>query len=676
MKSKSDKQLLVKKNCTTCDHCAVTRFENKKIINKSVKTPKKDFSTLFTLPNRIIVSSVLFAVGLILTHTSLTLYAISILSLAFVIIGADIVLDAFKNLFAGHLLDEKFLMTIASLGAFGVKQIPEGVAVMLFYQIGEAFNDYAINKSKHSIKKLMELKPDIAHKVSGSNIEDISPENINIGDYIIIRAGERIPLDAIVIEGESSLDVSALTGESLPITVSPNFQIVSGAVNQSGILKAKVTKRFAESTFSRIIDMVENSNNKKAKSEIFIKRFAHYYTPIVVVAAVFTTLIPVLFFQGSFSTWFYRSLMFLVVSCPCALVLSVPLAFFGGIGAASRKGILIKGGSFIEQLAKTDTFVFDKTGTLTKGKFQVTSIKTYDFDEDKVLEIAAKVESLTSHPIGRSIVAEYSKRTNKDFLKNPTNTTIKEEFGKGISATIEDKEVLVGNNNFLIEKGIKIHNNSLNTIDTTNSSILLESMLVQVAINDIHVATIYIGDTLKNESKKSIIALKKAGIKRIIMLTGDQCAIANSIAKKIGIQEVYAELLPSDKVTKLELLMVKSHKTVFVGDGINDAPSLARADVGIAMGALGSDAAIEASDVVIMGEELSELPTLIHLSKKTLRIAKENIIFALSVKVLIMILAVFGIGTMWIAVFGDVGVSILAVINALRLLLTTDKSSN
>jgi len=656
-----------------CPHCAVNSLENNNSVNKSPKPRNQYFSSIVTIQNRIIISSILFFTGLILTHTTNLLYANLILYLSYSIIGIDIVIGAFKSLFTGRVLDEKFLMTIASLGAFGVQQTPEAVAVMLFYQIGEAFNDYAINKSKKSIKKLMELKPDIAHKIINSTIVDMAPEKIKIGDSILIRPGERVPLDAIVIEGESSLDVSALTGESLPVTISVNFEIVSGAVNQAGIIKAKVTKSFKESTFCRIIDMVENSTAKKAKKELFIKRFAYYYTPFVVLAAILTTIIPVFLFHGSFSTWFYRSLMFLVVSCPCALVLSVPLAFLGGIGAASKKGILIKGGSFIEQLAASKTFVFDKTGTLTQGKFSVTNIVTYDLNEDIILELVAKAESLTTHPIGQSIVAEYTKRTNKTLQTNPINTTIKEEFGKGISATIDNKKVLVGNDKFLTQNNITLQATSTNNESSTNLPELLESIVIQVAIDKIHVATIYIGDTLKDGIKENIKKLKKEGIKHIVMLSGDKTVIAESIAKKIGIDKAYGDLLPSDKVSKLEFLMNNSSTTVFVGDGINDAPSLARSDVGIAMGALGSDAAIEASDVVIMGEDLSELPTLIQISKKTLRIAKENIIFALSVKFLIMILAIFGLSTMWIAVFGDVGVSVLAVIHSLSLLLSTEK---
>ncbi len=625
---------------------------------KDDKNNKEKKSKFFTTKNRIILSLILFITGLVLTHATSFMYSNYIFYIAFIIIGWDVVYGAIRNILKGDFLDERFLMSIAALGAFGVNQTAEGVAVMLFYQVGEAFNGFAMDRSKRSIEKLMELKPQIAHKMFNNRIIDIKPEEVAIGDIILIRAGERVPLDAIIIEGESTLDVSALTGESIPLDVSEKSQILSGAVNQSGILKARVEKPFGESTFSRILELIENASSKKAKSEVFIRKFARYYTPIVVLAAVLTATIPPLLFAQEFSVWFYRALMFLVVSCPCALVLSVPLAFFGGIGAASKNGVLIKGGAFIEKLAKVETIVFDKTGTLTKGQFSIIGIETYNFDENKALEIAARAESATTHPIGQSIVSEYLNRNNIKELKDETNLKINEVFGKGLSAIIDNQSVLIGNDKFLIENGVKLLSTKIE-----------RATLVQIAVESRHIATIAIADTLKTETIASLKNLRDEGVNHLVMLSGDRTEIATAIAKEAGIDDARAQLLPQDKVDSLEEIMKSSKITAFVGDGINDAPSIARSDIGIAMGALGSDAAIEASDVVLMGDELSSLPTLIKISKKTLRIAKQNIVFAIGVKVLIMILAVLGIGSMWLAVFGDVGVSILAILNALRLLL-------
>jgi Cd2+/Zn2+-exporting ATPase len=645
-----------------CKACAANQFQNQTTNFDAVEkdSAKKKFSNLITVKTRLIVSLSLFVIGLAFSFANQNAISNIIFYVAYVIIGYSIVLGAFKNLFTGHLLDEKFLMTIASLGAFGVGQVSEGVAVMLFYMVGETFNDYAMDRSKRSIEKLMKLKPDIAHVIRDNNTIDIEPNSVKIGDIIVIKAGERVPLDSIVIEGQSTLDTSALTGESLPVDVENKAEILSGSVNGSGILKAEVIKTFDDSTFSRILKMVENASSKKAKSEVFIRKFSHYYTPIVVVLALLTTIIPTVFLGLPFETWFYRSLMFLVVSCPCALVLSVPLAFFGGIGAAAKKGVLIKGGSFIEQLAKVDTFVFDKTGTLTEGKFSITEIKTYDYKEKDALKFAALAESNSTHPIAVSIVNEYLNRNKLDKIDSIA-MDINEEFGKGIVANIDGKNILVGSSDFLLSKKVPINGN--------NTEI---STLVQIAIDNIHVATIFVGDTLKVDSKASLHGLKKQGVKRLVMLSGDRDRIALKIGRDAGIDEVKSQLLPQDKVVNLEKIMQTSNITAFVGDGINDAPSIARSDIGIAMGALGSDAAIEASDVVIIGEELTSLPKLIKLSKKTLRIAKQNIVFAIGVKVIIMILALFGLGTMWIAVFGDVGVSILAVLNSLRMLRDKD----
>lgn len=643
-----------------CKCCAVDQFHiqtsNSESEIKPTRKHKINIKRIMKIRVRLTISLSLFVIGLIISFLGLSQVSNIIFYVAYIIIGYSIVIGAFKNLFTGHLLDEKFLMTIASLGAFGVGQVSEGVAVMLFYMVGETFNEYAMERSKKSIKKLMELKPDCAHIVRDNNTIDVEPNTVNVDDIIVIKAGERVPLDSIIIQGQSTLDISALTGESLPLNVEKDTPILSGSVNGSGIIKAKVIKSFDDSTFSRILKMVENASSKKAKSEVFIRKFSHYYTPIVVILAVLTTLIPTVFLGLSFETWFYRSLMFLVVSCPCALVLSVPLAFFGGIGAAAKKGILIKGGSFIEQLAKVDTFVFDKTGTLTEGNFSITEIRTYEYDENDALKFAALAESNSTHPIAISIVNEYLHRTKLEKIDG-IKMDISEEFGKGIYANIENKKILIGSSDFLKLNGVKIEE-EINEIST----------IVQLAIDNIHVATIYVGDTLKSDSKKSLQSLKKQGVKRLVMLSGDRNKIAQKIGFAAGIDEVKSELLPQDKVKNLEEIMKKSAISAFVGDGINDAPSIARADIGIAMGAKGSDAAIEASDIVIIGEELSGLPKLIKLSKKTIKIAKQNIVFAIGVKVIIMILAIFGIGTMWIAVFGDVGVSVLAVLNSLRML--------
>jgi Cd2+/Zn2+-exporting ATPase len=651
---------LKNKSKDNCKSCAVDQFHNQTSnfdgARKEQPKQKKSLSNIIKIKTRLIISLSLFVIGLALSFTGKSMISDIFFYIAYIIIGYSIVIGAFKNLFTGHLLDEKFLMTIASLGAFGVGQVSEGVAVMLFYMIGETFNEYAMDRSKRSIEKLMELKPDVAHILRDNNTIDVEPNTVKVDDIIIIKAGERVPLDSIVIEGQSTLNTSALTGESLPLEAEKDALILSGSVNGSGILKAKVVKSFDDSTFSRILTMVENASSKKAKSEVFIRKFSHYYTPIVVILAVLTTVIPTFFLGLSFDTWFYRSLMFLVVSCPCALVLSVPLAFFGGIGAAAKKGILIKGGSFIEQLAKVDTFVFDKTGTLTEGKFSITKIQTYEYNEDIALKFAAFAESNSTHPIGISIVNEYLKRNKLDKVDG-IKMDITEQFGKGIIANIDDDKILVGSSDFLISNEVTIKSNKDEA-----------STIVQLAINNIHVATFYVGDTLKSDSKESLKGLKKQGVKRLIMLSGDKHSIAEKIGLAAGIDEVKSQLLPQDKVANLEEIMKNSNITAFVGDGINDAPSIARADIGIAMGALGSDAAIEASDVVIIGEELSGLPELIKLSKKTIRIAKQNIVFAIAVKVLIMILALLGIGTMWIAVFGDVGVSVLAVLNSLRML--------
>ena len=602
---------------------------------------------------KIIISLILFLIAMIINFDN-ELINKGIFIIAYIIVGLEIVRKALRNIFRGKVFDENFLMTVATVGAFGIGEFPEAVAVMLFYQVGELFQSYAVDKSRKSIASLMDIRPDYANIEKDGKVLKVDPDDVKIGDIIIIKPGEKIPLDGTVIEGNTSLDTKALTGESLPREASPGDEILSGSINISGLIKVKVSKEYGESTVSKILDLVENASSKKSKSENFITKFAQYYTPIVVIIAVLLVVVPVIFFGGEFSDWIYRALSFLVVSCPCALVISIPLSFFGGIGGASKMGILIKGSNYLEAIANTEIIVFDKTGTLTEGIFEVQKVNAKDIDENDLIETAAYAECYSNHPISLSIKRAYGKQIDKSKIKST-----EELSGRGIVAIINGKNVLVGNEKLLNENNIEFEkNNDIGTI-------------LYVAIDKKYVGNIVIADKIKEDAKDSIMSLKKSNIKQAVMLTGDRKAVGENVAGILGIDKVYTELLPDGKVEKVEeLLKEKSEKgkLAFVGDGINDAPVLALADIGIAMGGLGADSAIEAADIVLMTDEPSKIVDTIKLSKKTMKIVKENIIFAISIKVLVLILSAIGISTMWEAVFADVGVSIIAILNALRVL--------
>lgn len=572
---------------------------------------------------------------------------------SYLLIGGKVVLTAIKNIARGQLFDENFLMTVATIGAFSISEYPEAVAVMLFYEIGETIQGYAVNKSRSSISSLMDIRADYANIIIDGKEKKVSPETVKVEDIILVKPGEKVPLDGVVIEGESFIDTSALTGESVPRKIVPNDEILSGGINTSGLLKVKVTKKFGESTVSRILEMVENAASKKADTEKFITKFAKVYTPIVVVLAILIAVIPSIFIKDAlFSTWLYRSLVFLVVSCPCALVVSVPLGFFAGIGGASKKGVLVKGSNYLELLKDLETVVFDKTGTLTEGVFSVTEINTNGIDKEKLIEVAAMAESFSNHPIAISIIKEYGKEIDKEVIKE-----YKEISGRGIKAVINNEEVLVGNSKLMNEFNILY--NEVDSIGT----------VVYCAINGEFKGSIVISDKIKENAVEALINLKKAGVKKTVMLTGDNKKTAYKVGEKINIDEVHSELLPLDKVREIEELLKRSNKNgklAFVGDGVNDAPVLARADIGIAMGGIGSDAAIEAADIVLMKDDINALVDAINVSKKTNKILWQNIVFALGIKILVMVLGTFGIANMWTAVFADVGVTIIAIINSTR----------
>ncbi|GAA0121027.1 heavy metal translocating P-type ATPase [Clostridium faecium] len=576
--------------------------------------------------------------------------------IAYIIVGGEIVLRALKNITRGQIFDENFLMTIATIGAFGVGDFAEGVAVMLFYQVGELFQDIAVNKSRKSISSLMDIRPDFANLMVDGEIVKVSPEEVSIDDIIVVKPGEKVPLDGVVIEGKSMLDTSALTGESMPRNVEEGNDVLSGFINQNGVLTVKVVKEFGESTVSKILDLVQNASNRKAKAENFITKFAKYYTPaVVIIAAILAIIPPMVISDATFAEWIYRALVFLVISCPCALVISIPLGFFGGIGTASKHGILIKGSNYLEALNAVETVVFDKTGTLTQGVFNVTEINSSNgFNKDEILKYAAYAESYSNHPIAVSIVKTYKNEINKEDVNN-----YEEIAGHGIIVEIEGKRVAVGNNKLMNSE--KVNFKETDSVGT----------VVYVAIDKVYAGSIVIEDTLKEDAVIAIRELKNNEIKSTVMLTGDNKKVADKVANQLKVDEVYSELLPHEKVEKLE--NIDSKKTLgkniaFVGDGINDAPVLARADIGIAMGGLGSDAAIEAADVVIMTDEPSKIATAIKISKRTRKIVIQNIVFALGVKALVLILGAFGIATMWDAVFADVGVSILAILNSMRVM--------
>ena len=582
---------------------------------------------------------------------------------SYAIVGFEILRKAIRNIFKGKVFDENFLMSIATLGASGIGQFPEAVAVMLFYQIGELFQDYAVDRSRRSIASLMDIRPDYANLLRNKNEEKVSPDEVKIGETIIIKPGEKVPLDGIVLEGNTTLDTRALTGESVPREVSEGDQILSGYINLNGVIKVAVTKEYGESTVSKILDLVENASSKKTKSENFITRFAKYYTPIVVIIAIILAIAPPLIIEGaSFKDWVYRSLSFLVVSCPCALVISIPLSFFGGIGGASKMGVLVKGSNYLEALSEAEIMVFDKTGTLTEGVFEVQEVEPVDISKEELLKVAAYAEHYSNHPISKSIKKAYGNEINEKQIID-----LEELSGLGIVAKIGNNNVLVGNEKLMREKEIK-HEKCKN-IGTA----------VYVAIDGKYVGHLLIADKIKVDSKKVIEELKKNNVKQIVMLTGDRKNIGEAVAKELRIDKVYTELLPDGKVEKVEeLLKTKSEKgkLAFIGDGINDAPVLAMADIGIAMGGVGADSAIEAADIVIMTDQPSKIIDVMKLSKKTMRIVKENIIFAIAVKVLILLLTAFGLSTMWQAVFADVGVSIIAILNALRALKVKNIGDN
>ena len=603
---------------------------------------------------RIIIGAAVLATAVMLSLNNEWLQ-IALFIISYIIVGGDVVKRAVKNIFKGQVFDENFLMSIATIGAFFIGEYPEGVAVMLFYQVGELFQSYAVGKSRKSIASLMDIRPDYANVKKGDELVKVDPDEVQIGDIIIIKAGEKIPLDGKVIEGSSMIDTSALTGESVPREVEVGSDILSGCININGVITAEVTKEFGESTVSKILDLVENASSKKSNSEQFITKFARYYTPVVVIIAVFLAIIPPLIIDGAtFSDWIYRALAFLVVSCPCALVISIPLSFFGGIGGASKKGVLVKGSNYLEALAETEIVVFDKTGTLTKGVFNVQEIHPEGVSKEELLELTAHAESYSNHPISLSLKRAYSKE-----IDNGRISDVEEISGHGVIATVDGKKVMAGN--------IKL----MKMMDIPYFKGELIGTIVHVAVNNKYIGYIVIADEVKEDSAQAIKELKAANIKQTVMLTGDNKSIGSKVAKELGLDKVYAELLPADKVEKLEELFSqksKKGKLAFVGDGINDAPVLARADIGIAMGGLGSDAAIEAADVVIMTDEPSKIATTIKISKKTLKIAHQNIVFAIGIKIIVLILSAFGITTMWAAIFADVGVTIIAVLNAFRAL--------
>ncbi|MBU5486001.1 cadmium-translocating P-type ATPase [Clostridium sp. MSJ-11] len=600
---------------------------------------------------RIVLGGALFLIALFAkSEFQLALYLIS-----YIIVGGDVVLKAIKNIFRGQVFDENFLMCIATVGAFLIGEYPEGVAVMLFYQVGEVFQSYAVDQSRKSIVSLMDIRPDYANVKRGSELVKMDPDEVKIDDIIVIKAGERIPLDGVVIDGNSMIDTSALTGESVPRELSVGSDVLSGCININGVLTVRVTKEYEESTVSKILDLVENASSKKSNSENFITKFARYYTPAVVIVAAMLAVLPPLLIEGAtFNEWIYRALTFLVISCPCALVISVPLSFFGGIGAASKSGVLVKGSNYLEALAETEMVVFDKTGTLTKGVFTVQEINAKGISKDELLELTAYAENYSNHPISISLKQAYNKKIDESEI-----TDVEEISGHGVRAVVKGKTVYAGN--------IKL----MQRIDAPYYKGEIVGTVVHVAIDNKYAGYIVIADEVKPDAAKAIHELKAANIKQTVMLTGDSNSVGMKVAKELGLDKAYTELLPAGKVEKVEeLLRQKSAKgkLAFVGDGINDAPVLARADIGIAMGGLGSDAAIEAADIVIMTDEPSKIATAMKISKRTLGIAKQNIVFALGVKAIVLIMGAAGIATMWEAVFADVGVSVIAILNAMRVL--------
>ncbi len=609
---------------------------------------------------RIIISMILFLGLFIAEHIGVLAALPGILTLfiylaVYALIGYDIVWKALRNISHGQIFDENFLMMVATVGAFGVKEYSEAVAVMLFYQVGELFQSYAVGKSRQSIAAMMDICPQYANIEEDGNLVQVDPDDVEIGTVIVVKPGERIPLDGVVVEGTSMVDTAALTGESVPRKAQVGDDIISGCVNGSGTLKVKVTKAFEDSTVSKILELVENATSKKAKVENFITRFAKYYTPVVTIAAVILAIVPPIILGGGFADWIQRACIFLVISCPCALVISVPMGFFGGIGAASRIGVLVKGSNYLEAVAEMDTIVFDKTGTLTKGEFKVSDVKAAgEITDAELLELAALGEGYSNHPIAESIRNAYGKALDMDRVNNS-----EEIAGHGIHARIDESDIYLGNAKLMKQQGIAYEENT--KIGT----------VVYVAKNGKFAGSIVISDAIKDGAKEAIHDMKAVGVKKCVMLTGDRKEVAEAVAKELGLDEVHAELLPGDKVSQVErLLREKQEKArlAFVGDGINDAPVLTRADIGIAMGSMGSDAAIEAADIVLMDDDVRKIASIVKISRKTLRIVKQNVVFALSVKAIVLILGALGLASMWAAVFADVGVSVLAILNSMRTL--------
>lgn len=612
--------------------------------------------------NRIILASVIFSVFFVFEHIgiweqldhNILLFLMHLV--LYLIIGYDVILKALRNIRRGQVFDENFLMMIATFGAFGVQEYLEAVAVMLFYQIGEWFQSYAVGKSRQSISEMMDICPEYANIEEDGKLIQVDPDEVEIGDFIIVKPGERIPLDGVVIEGESMIDTAALTGESVPRRVVKGDEVISGCVNGNFILKVQVTKLFEDSTVTKILELVENASSKKAKIENFITRFAKYYTPVVTILAVLLAVVPPLFLGQNWGEWIKRACTFLVISCPCALVISVPLGFFGGIGAASKKGIMVKGSNYLEAVSHIHTIVFDKTGTLTKGEFKVSKLLSETCSEEELLELAAYAESSSNHPIAHSILEEYQKEHT--LVRNRVSG-VEEIVGHGIRAMFDGKELIAGNSKLMEQVKISY---------TKNDSI---GTIVYVAYDKTFMGSIVISDEIKEGVKEAISCLKQLGVKRCVMLSGDKKETAQKVAFEVGVDEVHADLLPADKVSKVEELLknlVGKEKLAFVGDGINDAPVLTRADVGIAMGSLGQDAAIEAADVVLMDDDIGKIVSIIKTSRKTVKIVKQNIVFALGIKLMVLLLGALGIANMWAAVFADVGVSVIAILNSMRTL--------
>lgn len=608
---------------------------------------------------RIIVSFVIFVPLFVLEHLGVfdklpnEWILGGIYLVPYIIIGYDIIIKAARNISHGQIFDENFLMMIATFGAFGVKEFEEAVAVMLFYQVGELFQGYAVGKSRQSISEMMDICPEYANIEENGELKQVDPDDVEIGSIIVIKPGEKVPLDGVIIEGNSMLDTAALTGESVPRSAKAGDEIVSGCVNGSGTLKVKTTKAFEDSTVAKILELVENASSKKARVENFITRFAKYYTPVVTIAAVIIAIIPSII-TGNWGDWITRACIFLVISCPCALVISVPLGFFSGIGSASRIGVLVKGSNFLEAVAEVTTIVMDKTGTLTKGEFKVSEIVASGISEERLLEIAAYGESFSTHPIAASIKEAYDNKIDTDRIKD-----VKEISGHGVELLLDGKKTLVGNGKLL-----KSHNIAYEEHKSGGT-------VVYVAYDNTFVGAIVISDTIKDGAKEAVADMKKVGVKNVVMLTGDRQKAAEEVAKELGIDTVYSELLPSDKVQKVEELLASKtgkEKVAFVGDGINDAPVLTRADVGIAMGSMGSDAAIEAADIVLMDDDVRKIASTVKIARKTLGVVKQNIVFALGVKFIVLILGALGIANMWEAVFADVGVSVIAILNSMRVL--------